>query len=183
MVSKLIKANGCRGLEMGRVDAKNHPRLIHRTNWSNQILNCLLLQDPSSIWRRPDFRSMDLTDLPSTGLSKLWNQNKCFYARGDRWFTSLFLLMFIITCFLCEEEFWETFEWNIWNCCTSKNACFATIIFDFLFSFFEIGLHESRVGIFFFILIARLMNKKVWCWSKFFMHCYSAYIPSQVLRI
>ena len=108
MVSKLIKANGCRGLEMGRVDAKNHPRLIHRTNWSNQILNCLLLQDPSSIWRRPDFRSMDLTDLPSTGLSKLWNQNKCFYARGDRWFTSLFLLMFIITCFLCEEEFWET---------------------------------------------------------------------------
>lgn len=133
MVSKLIKANGCRGLEMGRVDAKNHPRLIHRTNWSNQILNCLLLQDPSSIWRRPDFRSMDLTDLPSTGLSKLWNQNKCFYARGDRWFTSLFLLMFIITCFLCEEEFWETFEWNIWNCCTSKNACFATIIFDFYF--------------------------------------------------
>ena len=115
MVSKLIKANGCRGLEMGRVDAKNHPRLIHRTNWSNQILNCLLLQDPSSIWRRPDFRSMDLTDLPSTGLSKLWNQNKCFYAPGDRWFTSLFLLMFIITCFLCGKEFLRTFEWNIWN--------------------------------------------------------------------
>ena len=26
----------------GRVAAKNHPRLIHRTNWSNQIFNCLL---------------------------------------------------------------------------------------------------------------------------------------------